>query len=160
MNEMFNMLIKEVKKILKLDVSNDKKLQLVCNLLRNSVPHYNWVGFYLVDKNKPEELVLATFDGEPTEHVRILFGRGICGQAAEQKKTFIVQDVIRENNYLACSARVKSEIVVPIFRNKKLVGEIDVDSHKLAPFTENDKIFLEKIAEIIAEVIEKRHRRL
>ena len=90
--------------------------------------------------------------GDPTIHVRIEFGQGICGQAAEREETFVIQDVSKEENYLSCSVNVKSEIVVPIFKDGKVVGEIDIDSHQLAPFSEVDRVYLEKLAEQIAEL--------
>jgi len=128
----------------------NEKLRTVCRLLKENVPYYNWVGFYIVDDKKREELVLGPFEGEPTEHLRIAFGKGICGQAAKLRKTFLVQDVSKENNYLSCSANVKSEIVIPIFKSKVLVGELDIDSHALSPFTREDTIFLRKIGEMVS----------
>jgi GAF domain-containing protein len=107
----------------------------------------------LVDKDRPRELVLGPFEGEPTEHVRIAFGKGICGQAASVKKTFVVQDVSKETNYLSCSSKVKSEIVIPIFRERKFVGELDVDSHVASPFTVKDEIFLTKIAKKVSALL-------
>lgn len=125
--------------------SRDDILQGLCELLKQSIPHYHWVGFYLVDPLREQELVLGPFAGEPTDHRRIRFGEGICGQAAERRETFVVQDVSQETNYLSCSAKVKSEIVVPIFKEGKVVGELDIDSHELAPFSDEDRLFLESI---------------
>ncbi len=142
----------EIFKRLKDEISqmdNENILQKVCELLDKHIPYYNWTGFYLMDEEGM--LVLGPYVGEPTEHVRIPVGKGICGQAAETKLTFIVQDVSRETNYLSCSPHVKSEIVVPIFRNDGSVfGEIDIDSHFVAPFDERDKEFLEWIAHQLA----------
>lgn len=120
-----------------------EKLERICELLHREVPHYNWVGFYLVEDPSSAELVLGPYRGEPTEHVRIPFGRGICGQAAERRETFVVNDVRKENNYLACSVKVLSEIVVPVMRGGRVLGEIDIDSHKLSAFSEEDREFLE-----------------
>jgi L-methionine (R)-S-oxide reductase len=128
-----------------------KKLQKVANLLQQNLDGYDWVGFYLVDAGKNRELVLGPFAGEPTEHTRIPFGRGICGQAAEKLDTVVVDDVSAEANYLACSPKVKSEIVLPIFKGDHLVGELDIDSHRSAAFKEEDKAFLKNICSIIAE---------
>ena len=128
------------------------KLQNICKLLKDEVAYYDWVGFYFVDKENPEELMLGPFEGAPTEHTRIPFGQGICGQVAKDRKSRIVQDVAKENNYLSCSIEVKSEIVVPIFKNEKFIGEIDIDSHKAAPFTDEDEIFLVKIAEKASKI--------
>ena len=105
----------------------------------------------LLTKRK-KELLLGPFEGEPTEHVKISFSRGICGKAAEIKKTFVVQDVSKETNYLSCSPKVKSEIVVPIFKNGKIAGELDIDSHTPSPFTDEDKAFLEKICEMVSKL--------
>ena len=118
-------------------------LQRVATLLRREVPHYDWVGFYLVVAGR--RLELGPYDGEPTEHTSIQFGSGICGQAAEREETFVVQDVSRETNYLSCSAKVKSEIVVPVFKAGRIVGELDIDSHQLEAFTAEDRAFLEEL---------------
>jgi len=106
-----------------------------------------------VDEKRPNELVLGPFEGEHTEHTRIPFGRGICGQAAQLERTFLVQDISKEKNYLSCSTNVKSEIVVPIFKNKKVIGELDIDSHVLSPFTEQDEAFLKKVSEMVSRII-------
>lgn len=124
-------------------------------LLRRSVRGYDWVGFYLSDPANPGTLVLGPFSGEPTEHVRIGFGRGVCGRAAELGRTLVVDDVTRESEYLACSPEVKSEAVVPVFRaDGTIAGELDIDSHEPAAFDEADRDFLEKAAEILAPFVE------
>lgn len=152
-NELFGSLAKKISEVLKSKVDRDEKLETVCKLLRDNVSYYNWVGFYIVDRKRQKELVLGPFEGEPTEHARISFGRGICGQAAERRKTFLVQDVSKETNYLSCSANVKSEIVVPIFKNEKVVGELDIDSHALSPFTKEDETFLKKLGEMTSKIL-------
>lgn len=129
------------------------KLAAICALLADKVDYYDWVGFYLVDGTK-DELVLGPYVGAPTEHVRIPFGRGICGLAASAGETMIIQDVSKETNYLTCSANVRSEIVVPIRdRNGRILGEIDIDSHDIAPFTREDRELLEHIAARLSDVI-------
>jgi len=135
----------QVDRIIALNLGNEEKLALVAHVLWQEIPHYNWVGFYSADEAL-RELSLGPFSGEPTEHVTIPFGKGICGQAAERKKAFIVQDVSKELNYLSCSLKVRSEIVVPVFREGRVVGEIDIDSHELHPFTETDEDFLTLLA--------------
>ncbi len=127
-------------------------LQKVCVILSERIPYYNWVGFYLVDAENAGELVLGPYVGAPTDHTRIPFGRGICGQAAERKATFVVQDVHQEDNYLACSLEVQSEIVVPIMKGDRVIGELDIDSHELAPFSEVDRRFLEQICHRLADL--------
>lgn len=129
------------------------KLQAICDLLAREVSHYDWVGFYLVDPQSTRELVLGPFTGDPTEHVRIAFGEGICGQAAESEQTFVIQDVSQESNYLSCSPAVRSEIVVPIFRGAQVLGELDIDSHQLGPFTDADRRFLESVCERVAPLL-------
>ncbi len=146
----FKSLLDAIRDAVREDISGDDKLRRVCKLLRDSVPHYDWVGIYRL---RGEELILGPFVGEPTEHVRINIGQGICGQAAAVGNAFVVQDVSKESNYLSCSPAVKSEIVVPVFRSGKMVGEIDIDSHSLAPFSDADRKFLEAVAEIIAPYV-------
>ena len=126
-------------------------LQATCVLLAERMPHYDWVGFYLVDPDAERELKLGPYVGAPTDHVRIPFGRGICGQAAERRETFVVDDVSKESNYLSCSIHVKSEIVVPLFDSAgALVGQIDIDSHTVGAFGEEDREFLEEVCGVLS----------
>jgi L-methionine (R)-S-oxide reductase len=137
-------------KILKTEPGLDRKLEKLSEFLERNVSHYDWVGFYLADPVKAE-LVLGPFAGEPTQHVRIPFGQGICGQAAERRETFVVQDVRSESNYLSCSPKVRSEIVIPIFKNGEVAGELDIDSHQLRPFTDEERTFLEALCASISD---------
>lgn len=148
----FTVLLDEVDNIINRNFDRDAKLQAICELLAREVSHYDWVGFYLVDPNSEKELVLGPFVGEPTDHTRIAFGQGICGQAADTEMTFVIQDVTKETNYLSCSPTVKSEIVVPLFKDDVVVGELDIDSHMLSPFTEADQAFLESICTALAQL--------
>ncbi len=148
---LFDSILEEAQQILSGSEDRDTKLYKICGLLQQQVAHYHWVGFYLVDPHEEDELVLGPFVGAPTEHTRIGFGEGICGQAAEQEETFVVQDVSQETNYLSCSIDVKSEIVVPLMTNGTVVGELDIDSHNLAPFTSVDRRYLEKLCSMVAE---------
>ncbi len=152
-NMIFEKLSRRIEDLLHEKGSMLFKLQRICKLLKDEVAYYDWVGFYFVDKENPEELILGPFEGAPTEHTRIHFGQGICGQVAEDEKTRIVQDVAREENYLSCSRDVKSEIVVPIFKNEKFIGEIDIDSYKVATFTDEDEKFLKKVANMVSELL-------
>ena len=116
-------------------------------LLQRARPHYTWVGVYLLEG---EELVLGPFVGKPTPHTRIPLNKGICGAAASSGKTLIVDDVQADPRYLACSLETRSEIVVPLVRAGRVLGEIDIDSDKPAAFTEEDRRLLEAVAEILA----------
>jgi len=146
-------LAKRVGEVLESRANRDEKLRTVCRLLKDNVSYYSWVGFYIVDEKRIDELVLGPFEGESTEHTRIRFGRGICGQAAALGETFLVQDVSKETNYLSCNAKVKSEIVIPIFKRGKIVGELDIDSHVLSPFTKEDEAFLKRISEMVSKIL-------
>jgi len=141
-----------IKNIIAFSDNRDAQLQNVCDLLHHSIPGYDWVGFYLVDPNKEKELILGPFAGEPTEHSRIGFGEGICGQAAEKEATIIVDDVSNESNYLSCNINVKSEIVLPIFKNNNIISELDIDSHTPSRFDKKDEQFLTKVIEIIIPI--------
>lgn len=124
-------------------------LHKTVTLLRDHVSYYNWVGIYMLEGN---ELVLKAWDGpEATQHTRIPVGKGICGLAAREKRTVIVGDVNADPRYLACFPYTRSEIVVPIVSNSKVVGEIDIDSDTLDAFTEKDQKFLEKVAVFLGE---------
>jgi len=133
------------------NASCEAKMLEICWLLNSKFPHFNWVGFYIATPDKA--LALGPYVGESTEHTRIPFGSGICGQAAEREETFVVQDVSQQTNYLACSPMVKSEIVVPIMRDGKVMGELDIDSHKVAPFTPDDRKFLERVCKALAPLL-------
>jgi L-methionine (R)-S-oxide reductase len=132
-------------------------LQFTADLIAQKLPTYNWVGFYMLeDKRAPDDedmLILGPFHGAPTEHTRIPVTEGICGAAVAQAQTVIVDDVSADPRYLSCSIETKSEIVVPIYANNKIVGEIDIDSHNLSAFTEADRHFLEAAAKILGEFL-------
>ncbi|MCG2462698.1 GAF domain-containing protein [Flavobacteriaceae bacterium F89] len=118
------------------------RLQRLCELLKSSVPHYDWVGFYFQNGDR-EELKLGPYAGAPTDHTIIPFGKGICGQVAVSNKNLVVPDVMGQDNYIACSITVKAEIVVPLFINGKNIGQIDIDSNTIDPFKVDDERFLE-----------------
>jgi len=129
----------------------DEKLTKICHLLRDKIDYYDWVGFYFKNGDK-EELILGPYAGEPTDHTVIPFGKGICGQVAVSNKTFLVPDVSQQDNYIACSMSVKSEIVVPLFVNGENIGQIDIDSDVLDAFTEDDEKFLEWVNNGVAKL--------
>jgi L-methionine (R)-S-oxide reductase len=129
------------------------RMKKVVRLLRKSSDHYSWVGVYLV---KGKNLVLKAYAGdEETEHVTIPIGQGICGSAAKTGETITVSDVNKDPRYLMCFPSTRSEIVVPIIGKNGVLGEIDIDSDKLAAFTTYDKEILEKAAGRLAVHLEQ-----
>src|SRR5262249_42357210 len=128
----------------------ESAMKQAVELLRDGVRDYTWVGIYLLDGN---ELVLGPYVGKPSPHTRIPLGRGICGAAAAEKTTIVVDDVNTDARYLACSIETKSEIVVPIMRGNDVLGEIDIDSDRRAAFGPADRELLEPIAALLAKRI-------
>ena len=126
----------------------------VVKVISQQLPHYDWVGFYMLDPNDPATLVLGPFVGEPTPHVRIPVHQGICGAAVAARSTIVVDDVNADPRYLSCSIKTRSEIVVPIFSRERVVGELDIDSHTPAAFTSADRAFLEEAARIVGGYIQ------
>ena len=118
--------------------------------LDKEVSYYNWTGFYFMNDEK-QQLEIGPYVGAYTDHTVIPYGRGICGQVAVSGKTFEVPDVHAQDNYLACSLATKSEIVVPIYKGENLVAQIDIDSHELDPFTQEDHDLLEAVANFVAQ---------
>jgi L-methionine (R)-S-oxide reductase len=118
------------------------------SLLKERIPHYTWAGVYQL---AGDELVLGPYLGRPSPHTRIPLGRGICGAAATEKQTIVVDDVNSDARYLACSPETKSEIVVPVMRGDRVLGEIDIDSDRPAAFGDDDRRLLEAAAAILAE---------
>ncbi|HET8854705.1 MAG TPA: GAF domain-containing protein [Salinimicrobium sp.] len=149
----FEQLKPKVKEILNAgEASVDLRLSEVCELLRGEVMYYNWVGFYFKNGDR-DELKLRSFAGEPTDHIIIPFGRGICGQVALSNENFVVPDVAAQDNYIACSIDVKAEIVIPLFKNGENIGQIDIDSHTADPFTERDEEFLVWVNQQVSKIL-------
>ena len=116
-------------------------------ILKQKVPAYTWVGIYLLEG---DELVLGPFVGKPSPHTRIPLGAGICGAAASERRTIVVDDVNADPRYLACSLETRSEIVVPIMEADRVLGEIDIDSDRPAAFGAPDRNLLEAVAAALA----------
>ena len=134
--------------ILRNETEADQLLRQTVELLHDRFEDYSWVGIYLVERN---DLVLGPWKGpEATEHVRIPVGQGICGAAAASGATEIVDDVNADDRYLACFPSTRSEIVVPIAYEGRVVGEIDIDSDVPAAFGAEDRAFLERVALLIS----------
>ena len=130
----------------------EQTLLLICELLKSEIPYYDWVGFYFKNGDK-KELKLGPYAGSATDHTIIPFGKGICGQVAVSNKNFVVPDVKAQDNYIACSLTVKSEIVIPLFVNGENIGQIDIDSNTLNPLTKEDEEFLEFVCAKVAVLL-------
>ena len=130
----------------------EEKLQKICHLLDQEISYFNWTGFYFRNGEK-EELLLGPYVGAETDHTVIPFGKGICGQVAVSGETFLVPDVNEQDNYLSCSVDTKAEIVVPIFKNGENIGQIDIDSHRLNPFTDEDREMLDWLSVEVVKII-------
>lgn len=152
MKDFYTVVYRKFEDIIKSPLNSSDLLEKVARLLHTDVPHYDWVGFYILDSIH-NELVLGPFAGAPTEHTRIGIGKGICGQVAESKSKMIIQDVSDQENYLSCSIDVQSEIVIPILKDGIFLAEIDIDSHAYSPFTEDDERLLEYIAMRLVQFI-------
>ena len=136
------------KKIIEIVSNSSEILADVVNFLYENFSNYSWVGIYIVQDN---DLILGPWKGkEATEHTRIPIGKGICGSAAASGETEIISDVNSDDRYLACFVSTKSEIVVPIKKDKRILGEIDIDSDIKNAFSKKDKDFLEKIADMLS----------
>ena len=148
----FNELKPKISDLVSRSSSLDTTLKDVCELLKSSIPYYDWVGFYFKNGEK-EELKIGPYAGATTDHEIIPFGKGICGQVAVSNKNFVVADVSSQDNYIACSLSVKSEIVIPLFVNNINIGQIDIDSNTIDPFTQKDERFLEFVCESVASIM-------
>jgi len=140
---------REIKKLV--EKNKTAALQKVVDYLYENFERYSWVGIYVVKGN---DLILGSWRGEhATEHTKIPIGAGICGSAAVSGKTELIPNVNADKRYLSCFISTKSEIVVPIKKDKNVLGEIDIDSDMLNAFSKQDAIFLEKIADMLGEHI-------
>ena len=131
----------------------DQRLAEVCSILQKDVTTYDWVGFYFKNGDK-RELILKAYAGEPTDHTIIPFGKGICGQVAESNQNFVVDDVAAQDNYIACSIYVKSEVVIPLFVDGQNIGQIDIDSHTKNAFSKEDEDFLTWVNAEVSRILE------
>ncbi len=133
-------------------------MSIVVGRLQARLGHYDWVGFYMIEKGGIGEdpvLVLGPYVGAVTQHKRIPLNQGICGAAASTGRTLVVDDVSKDPRYLACSIETKSEIVVPIAVKGEVVGELDIDSHTPAAFTPDDRQLVEHCARLVGQYLER-----
>ena len=135
---------------------SDALLRKAVRTIKTADDRYDWVGIYLVGEG--EELWLHNYVGEPTLHAKIPVGTGVCGRAVAQRRNFNIEDVSKEENYLACLPDTKSELVILIRAGDEIYGEIDIDSDELAAFTEDDEIALISIADKLAEQLAAERR--
>ena len=134
-------------------------MDALTRLLQEKMLKYNWVGFYMLEPGaQPPMLALGKFQGAMTPHTRIALNQGICGAAASSGKTIVVDDVRNDPRYLACSIETRSEIVVPIFVRGQVAGELDIDSHFLSAFTQDDRELVEYCATAVGQRLEKEQR--
>lgn len=142
--EKYQEVAKEIAAVLEGETNLTARMATVSNILHHAFAHYFWTGFYVVDPEKPDELVIGPYQGS-MGCLRIPLGKGVCGTAATTRETQIVDDVHAFPGHIACDARSASEIVVPVLTDRKLIAVFDVDSDKPAQFDEDDKAGLEKI---------------
>lgn len=140
----------QIVQILETEAKVQEALQNICALLTEKVEYCQWAGFYFMNSAE-ETLHLGPFSGEPTEHLVIPYGRGICGQVAMSGQTYRVEEVQQESNYIACSHYTQSEIVVPLYRGSQLIGQIDLDSYSSSAFTLEDQAFLQDLMKMLDE---------
>ena len=149
-------LIRELDALAATAGSADALMKGIVALLHSKLTRYNWVGFYMLEKEADGDmLVLGPFQGTTTPHTRIPLNQGICGAAASRGKTIVVDDVAADARYLACSLETKSEIVVPVFVRGKVAGELDIDSHVLAAFGPDDRKLCEHTAALLGKFLER-----
>lgn len=128
-------------------------MQAIAKRLHETMPRYNWVGFYLIDPADSGVLIVGPYMGSFTPNFRIPLNKGLCGAAASTGQTVAVNDVSKDERYLSGSSLVKSEIVVPILAGKKLKGELDVESYFAGTFTKAEQTFVEGCANVVAKYL-------
>jgi L-methionine (R)-S-oxide reductase len=149
----------ELKVLAQSSPSVEDLMTTIVGRLQQYLPHYNWAGFYMVEKSLmpgvDPVLVLGPYVGAQTPHTRIPLNQGICGAAVSTGNTIVVDDVNSDPRYLACSIETKSEIVVPVRLKGEIVGELDIDSHEPAAFGEEDRRLCELCARLVGEYLER-----
>ena len=130
-------------------------MEKIVTRLHEKMTQYNWVGFYLADAADPNILVVGPYAGSFTPNARIPLGTGLCGAAASSGQVVVVADVTKDARYLAGSSMVKSEMVVPIFVNRKLAAELDVESYFVGTFNKTEQEFVEACAKVVGDYLRK-----
>jgi L-methionine (R)-S-oxide reductase len=149
---------KELTKLAEAADSVDDLMSMIVGRLQERLGHYDWVGFYMIEKGRLGEepmLVLGPYVGAVTQHTRIPLNQGICGAAASTGHTLVIDDVSQDPRYLVCSIETRSEIVVPVRVKGEVVGELDIDSHTPSAFTPDDRQLVEHCARLVGQYLEK-----
>ncbi|MBK6771544.1 MAG: GAF domain-containing protein [Ignavibacteria bacterium] len=149
--ERYKLLLPQIDAMIKDEINFIANISNITSVLKYSFDNFLWVGFYFTDNNNPGELVLGPFQGR-VACTRIKFGQGVCGTSAERKETIIVNDVNEFPGHIVCDSLSKSEIVVPVLKNGKVLGVLDIDSERYGNFDETDKKFLSKMLENILNI--------
>lgn len=129
----------------------DAVMRMVATRLHETIPRYNWVGFYLIDPSDSHFLIIGPYAGSFSPNLRIPLNKGLCGAAAASGQSVVVNDVSKDGRYLSGSSLVKSEIVVPLFAKKKLVAELDIESYFQGTFTNAEEEFVRACAALVEE---------
>ena len=143
--ERYETLLTEINAVLDGEDNRVASMATVAAMLAAAFDSFYWTGFYMVDANRPNELVIGPYQGT-LGCLRIAFGRGVCGAAAAARQTMVVADVEAFPDHITCDSRSRSEIVIPVFDAKgELIAVLDVDSTEVANFDQEDKVGLEAI---------------
>jgi L-methionine (R)-S-oxide reductase len=148
-------LLQELQTYAQTAASAKSLMEQMAKRLHEKMTRYNWTGFYLVDPADPGYLIVGPYAGSFTPNTRIPLKIGLCGAAATSGQVVVVQDVTKDPRYLAGSSLVKSEIVVPIYVNKKLAAELDIESYFADTFTKQEQEFIEACANLLASYLGK-----
>ncbi|WP_064092652.1 GAF domain-containing protein [Rossellomorea aquimaris] len=140
----FDLVTKQLKALLDGEPNQIANLSNASALLGQFLDRINWVGFYLYEEES-NQLVLGPFQGLPA-CVRIPLGRGVCGTSASERKTLVIEDVHQFPGHIACDAASQSEIVIPLVKDDKLIGVLDIDSPEKSRFDQEDQKYLEAFA--------------
>jgi len=154
----YDQFAKELNLLTEAASSVEDLMSVIVGRLQERLRHFDWVGFYMIEQERWIEdpmLVLGPYVGKETPHKRIPLNQGICGAAVTSGKTLVVDDVNADPRYLACSIETRSEIVSPIFVKGKIVGELDIDSHTPAAFSDDDRKLVEHCAALVGNYLEK-----
>jgi L-methionine (R)-S-oxide reductase len=150
-------LLREFQGLDKANPTAESVMERISQRLHEKMTRYNWVGFYLVDATDPGILLVGPFVGSFTPNLRIPLNTGLCGAAASSGQSVVVHDVSKDSRYLAGSALVKSEIVVPIFAKNRLAAELNIESYFEGTFTKAEQNFVEACASIVGGYLGKWH---